>query len=180
MGVRTLMNTLAACYGRQMNITPAAAAVVKKDLDGKLTPQQGRLLGERLVRRHTFCPSAAEILAEWRDMRRREAAPAYTAPPPPVMHPDAARRVRAVRDAIRKGTPLPVRDIPPEIRAFARRWFPEISDDSIRRNWPAICACRDSRQEEARLNSPYATAMAMGADGVIELVMKKAPQPSPE
>lgn len=173
--MRALMNTLAACYGRQMNIQPAAAAIVRKDVEGKLTEAQGRLLGERLVRKYKFCPSAAEILAEWHDMRRQERRQACFTAPPLVMHPDAARRARAVRDAVRRGAPLPEKALSPEVKAFARRFFPGITDESIRRNWLAIVNCRDDRLEQQRRGSPYGTVMTMGADGIIDLVMARRP-----
>lgn len=147
--------------------------VLKRSLPGELTAEQGEELGSRLAQRCTFPPTIAEILDEWRvmrrDMRRREAMP----PPVPVRrNPAVARQVRAVRDLLQQGRPLPRGEVTPELRDFARRFFPDISDESIRRNWLEIANCMYDRQEQERTKSSYQTVMELEPDGTICLAMR--------
>ena len=173
MGMQVLMNTLASCFGRRMNMNPQFIHVLRTSLPAGLTEAQGAELGARLAQTCKFAPTIAEILAEWRamrrDMLRRESMP----PPTPVRrNPAVVRRLRSVRDLMRQGSPLPKQDVGPELREFARRRFPDISDDVIRRNWLEITNCMDYAAEQQRTASPYQMVMELEPDGTISLSMK--------
>ena len=73
---------------------------------------------------------------------------------------------------MRQGSPLPKQDVGPELREFARRRFPDISDDVIRRNWLEITNCMDYAAEQQRTASPYQMVMELEPDGTISLSMK--------
>ena len=173
MGMQVLMNTLVSCFGRRMNMNPQFIHVLKASLPAGLTEEQGAELGARLAQTCKFAPTIAEILAEWRamrrDMQRRESMP----PPMPVRrNPAVVRRLCSVRDLLRQGNPLPKQDIGPELREFARQRFPDISDDVIRRNWLEIMNCMDYAAEQQRTASPYQMVMELEPDGTISLSMK--------
>lgn len=173
MGMQVLMNTLVSCFGKRMNMNPQFVHVLRKSLPAELTAEQGAELGARLAQTCKFAPTIAEILAEWRAMRRdmllRESQP----PTPPVRkNPAVVRRLRAACELLRQGCPLPKQDIGPELRSFARQRFPDISDDVIRKNWLEIMNCMGYAEEQKRTASPYQMVMELEPDGTISLSMK--------
>ncbi len=173
MGMKALMHTLAACYGRQMNMQPQFSAILKKSLPADLTPEQGRTLGESLVRRCKFAPTVAEILEAWQSVKPRYQTARCPPPRTGRMDPAAIRRIRSIRQALQDGASLPPPAVTPALQEFARLFFPGISDETIRRNWLTIMNCKHDREKQLASGDPYWTVMTLLPDGCISLSMRR-------
>lgn len=70
MAMQTLLTTLRACYGENQNTNPIFIEALKENLPSGMSATQAKTLAQRIVATHKFAPSIAEILEEWRQMRR--------------------------------------------------------------------------------------------------------------
>ena len=100
MAMQTLLTTLRACYGENQNTNPIFIEALKDNLPSGISATQAKTLAQRIVATHKFAPSIAEILEEWRQMRRDMNRHVYTAP-------------------------VFTGKISPELVQFARQFFPE-------------------------------------------------------
>lgn len=64
------------------------------------------------------------------------------------------------------------RPVSPQVMAFARQFFPEISERTVRRSLLDIMNCMSERQKETVAGSTYQTCMVLNEQGTITLVMR--------
>jgi len=138
-----------------------------------MTRDQAENLSRRLIIRYRFLPSIAEIIEEWRTMSREKC---MKTPRSEICVKDTERsfvlqRLRQIRQDVAAGKRFPKPEISPEVTAFVRLFYPDISDALIRRNWLEIMNCMQHRQQQERERSPYRTVMHLCQDGSIELRM---------
>lgn len=85
----------------------------------------------------------------------------------------AARILAETKDRIREGRTMEHRPVNPNVMQFVRQFFPEISENTVRRSQLEIMNCMSEQQKEAAAGSPYRTCMAMKDNGMITLFMRK-------
>ncbi len=174
MAMQTLLTTLRACYGENQNINPLFIAALQDNLPADLSADQAKRLAQRLVTTHKFAPSIAEIVAEWRQMRRDRQRRVYEAPSfTGQMSRAAAKLLHEAKTRIRSGQTMEHRPVSPDVMQFVRQYFPEISEHTVRRSQLDIMNCMSEQQKEAAADSPYRTCMVMKENGMITLCMRK-------
>lgn len=174
MAMQTLLTTLRACYGENQNINPIFIAALQDNLPSDLSAAQAKALAQRLVATYKFAPSIAEIVAEWRQLRRDMQRHVYEAPSfTGHMSRAAAQLLREAKTRIRDGRTMEHRPVNPNVMQFVRQFFPEISENTVRRSQLEIMNCMSEQQKEAAAGSPYRTCMAMKDNGMITLFMRK-------
>lgn len=174
MAMQTLLTTLRACYGENQNINPIFIAALQDNLPSDLSAAQAKALAQRLVTTYKFAPSIAEIVAEWRQLRRDMQRHVYEAPSfTGHMSRAAVQLLREAKTRIRDGRTMEHRPVSPKVMQFVRQFFPEISENTVRRSQLEIMNCMSEQQKEAAADSPYRTCMAMKDNGMITLYMRK-------
>lgn len=88
------------------------------------------------------------------------------------MSPKAARILQEAKDRIHKGQTMEHRPVSPHVMTFARQFFPEISERTVRRSQLDIMNCMSERQKERDAGSAYRTCMVLNEQGKITLVMR--------
>ncbi|WP_159445850.1 hypothetical protein [Megasphaera cerevisiae] len=159
-----------------MNQSKAYAEIVRKSLPVALSEEHGKKLAERLSKRCKFAPSIAEIMEEWKQMRReiyREASVYHPEPRLPYVKRQTLQQAQAVKISWHEGKRVINCHITAEVREFVHTFFPEMSDDTIRKNWLEIMNCQKDRVRELAQNSRWRTYMKLNTEGNIELVMRK-------
>ncbi len=144
-----------------------------KEILPDMTAGQAHDLAVRILKQYTYEPSIAQILEEWRLMKReqapaRHALPAYA--PKPV-HPRHISRLKLARDALHNGKKVERTAITQELIDFARTFFPHISLERIEANAMEISNCKTDREKDRAMHRPYRTKMKMDEQGVITLYM---------
>lgn len=174
--MKLLMSTLIGCYAKQMNWSKEFYYVLSGALPKSLTAEEGKTLANRLIVRCKYAPSIAEIVTEWKQMRKELRCQEDVYQPEEnrnYVDQHTWKRIMAVKERLRAGERLPEPEVTEEIRAFACRYFPEITDSTIQRNWSEITSCRREQAKEQARGSRYSTCMQMMQDGYIELVMRR-------
>lgn len=161
----------------------AARMRILKDMLPPMTEDQARALARRILETHRFEPSIADVLAHWRDMERRrrqqEGAIYLDETPPRISHAERKRRageLRRVRTALGQRRSVPGLVVSESLTAFARSFFPHMSEELIERNKMEIANCRADREREDRCGSPYVTMMELDETGCVTLYMAKRPR----
>jgi hypothetical protein len=169
-----LLGNLISCFQRQaQQIDSRWTAIIDELLPDSMTLEQARNLSRRLIIRYRFLPSIAEIIEEWRAISREEymKTPRSETGVQDTEKSLVSQRLRQIRKDVAAGKRFPKPEIDPEVTAFARVFYPDISDALIRRNWLEIMNCMQHRQQQEREHSPYRTIMHLCHDGSIELRM---------
>lgn len=173
MAMKTLLTTLRACYGENQNINPIFIQTLRENLPSQLSAAQAKELAKRLITTHKFAPSIAEIIAEWRQLHRDRTRHVYASPSHTgKMSPKAARILQEAKDRICRGQTMEHRPVSPQVMAFARQFFPEISERTVRRSQLDIMNCMSERQKETVAGSTYQTCMVLNEQGTITLIMR--------
>lgn len=156
---------------------------ILKDMLPPMTESQARALARRILETHRFEPSIADVLAHWRDMERRRRqleGPAYGDEKPlRISSAERNRRageLRRVRTALGQRRSVPGLVVSESLTAFARSFFPHMSEELIERNKMEIANCRADREREDRCGSPYVTMMDLDETGCVTLYMAKRPR----
>ena len=113
-----------------------------------------------------------------RRRRQQEGATYLDETPPRISHAEETPRRRAAPRPDRS-RPAPLRAGPRRIgglTAFARSFFPHMSEELIERNKMEIANCRADREREDRCASPYVTMMELDETGCVTLYMAKRPR----
>lgn len=138
-----------------------------------MTEIEANELTTRVLSTCRFEPSVAEIVAEWQAMRRtkRGTVPVWHDEPRRV-NPRHLAHLRQARDSLGH---RPRRDggISDDIVAFARAFFPDMSDALIERNYTQIASCRADRARDRAEGSGYLTTMHLTSQGEITLSMER-------
>lgn len=88
-----------------------------------MSATQAKTLAQRIVATHKFAPSIAEILEEWRQMRRDMNRHVYTAPVfIGKMSPEAAQKIREAKQRIHENQSAGIGPVSPELVQFARQF----------------------------------------------------------
>lgn len=109
-------------------------------------------------------------------MRReiyREASVYHPEPRTQYVKRQTLQQAQAVKMSWHEGKTVIHCHITAEVREFVHTFFPEMSDDTIRRNWLEIMNCQRDRVRELAQNSRWRTYMKLNTEGNIELVMRK-------
>jgi hypothetical protein len=141
-----------------------------------MSEEHGKKMAERLSKRCKFAPSIAEILEEWKQMRReiyREESVYHQEALTQYVKRQTLQQAKEVKIAWHEGTSGVCHEITAELREFVYTFFPEMSDDTIKRNWLGIMNCKKDRERELAQNSRWRTYMKLNKEGAIELVMRK-------
>ena len=170
-----LMKNLMSCYGKQPSaIDPIWTKTLMKLLPDSLTVQQAETLTKRIVLKCKYFPSIAEIMEEYY-LYSKELHKGKVLQFPEVRRTydgRTAKKLHAISEFVKKYKKFPKQPVSPDIIKFARSFFPEMSEETIQRNWLEIANCRMERTRELNENSRYRTVMKLCSDGIIELYVQ--------
>lgn len=176
MPMKTLLITLIGCYGKQVNESREFFAVLQKVLPSSMTEEHATQLAHRLIKRCKFAPSIAEILEEWKQMRReiyREEAVYHPEQQTQHLRRQTLQQAKDIKTAWHEGASAVSTEVTPDLREFIYTFFPDMSDDTMKRNWLEIMNCKKDREQELIQNSRWRTYMKLNKEGNIELIMRK-------
>ena len=140
-----------------------------------MTEDESRELLIRLLKRCKYEPTIAEIMDEWRTMRRCSRPVVFTAKrvEKPVFNPKVAKLLQETRAAIREGRPVTGVVVDEKLMTFARGYFPGISLATMQRNALELSCCYQEQLREIEANSRYRTVPVMDEEGVISSWMRR-------
>ena len=175
-GKEKLISALLNCFQKTGSQEPNAEKMrYMKEALPELDENESRELIIRLLKRCQYEPTIAEIMDEWRTMRRCSRPVVFTAKrvEKPVFNPKVARLLQETKAAIREGRPVAGVVIDEKLMTFARGYFPGISLATMQRNALELSCCYQEQLREIEANSRYRTVPVMDEDGVISSWMRR-------
>ncbi len=144
-----------------------------KEILPDMTVRQAHDLAVRILKQYTYEPSIAQILEEWRLMKREQSPVSYAIPHTTVasVHPQVIHRLKQIRQDLQRGKKIESSLVTTELINFARTFFPHISLERIEANAMEIANCKTDREQDRAMHRPYMTNMAMDERGRITLYM---------
>lgn len=128
----------------------------------------------RLLRRCKYEPTIAEIMDEWKALKRARQPSAPAVVTPRVCNPAVMRRLKAEKEAIAAGTFVAKNVMTPVLAAYARQWLPDVTDEELRQNAAEIAAAYGEMRRECDANARYITGLIRHG-GMILSCMRRRP-----
>lgn len=154
--------------------------MMMKEILPDMTIRQAHELAVRILKQYTYEPSIAQILEEWRLMKREQAPVSYAIPKASAsVHPNVIHRLKQIRQDLQQGKKIEGSLVTTELIDFARTFFPHISLERIEANAMEIANCKTDREQDRAMHRPYMTNMVMDEQGSITLYMTPLRQQNP-
>lgn len=175
-GKEKLISALLNCFQRIDNKEPNTEKLqYMKEALPSMTEDESQELIIRLLRRCKYEPTIAEIMDEWRTLKRCQRAifVPQQREDRRVFSPKIAKLLADTRRAIQRGEAVPGVVVDSMLITFARSFFPGISLETITRNKLELSCCLMEQQRELEENCRYRTVPVMDSDGEITCCMRK-------
>ena len=137
-----------------------------------MTEHEGNQLKVRLLRRCKYEPTIADIMEEWKGMKRQGETSPVSRETNRTYNSRVAAVLKATKQALRDGTYHWEPVITPVLVAFARHWIPDITEEEIKENFTEIEQAQRAMKDDYAQQRAYVTGLIRHG-GMIVTCMKR-------